>query len=154
MKTYWPSIALVTYFFISDWFFFALFDLPLIIAIEESSKTNRLNLPFSLAILLAVSLSKEPILMAVLLLLPFVIQYFMNAITTERNLFISIISVIMKVVLTYSLLILIKMMFFDLLLNYHFISALLIKSLLTMLIAIFYSIKLPSWKTGKNSFSY
>lgn len=152
MKTYWPSIALVSYFFISDWPFFAFFDLPLIIAIGESSKTNRLNLPFSLAILLTASLSKEPLLMAVLLL-PFVIQHFMNTITTERNLFTSIFSVIMKVVLTYGLIILIKMMFFDLLINYQYLSALLLKSLLTMLLALVYSIKVTPWISGQSSFS-
>lgn len=153
MKNYLPSITLVTSFLISDWPLFSFFDIPLAIAIGESGKTNKLNLPFSLAILLCASLSREPLFIVVLLLLPFVIQHFMNSITTERNLFISIFSVILKVVLTYGVFVLIKMLFFDLQVNYQFLNILLPKSLLTLLLALFYDIKVSPWISGQSSFS-
>lgn len=153
MKTYWPSITLVSSFLISNWPFFSLFDLPLVIAIGQSGKNNRLNLPFSLTILLCASLSREPLFLVVLLLLPFTIQYLMNPITTGRNLFISISSVIMKVVLTYSAFLIIKVLFFNLQINSQFLNILLPKVLLTMLLALFYDIKVSPWISGQSSFS-
>ncbi len=153
MKTYWPSIILVSSFLVSTWPFFSLFDLPLAISISQSGKDNRLNLTFSLAILLCASLSREPLFLVVLLLLPFAIQYFMNHITISRNIFFSIFSVILKVILVYIIFLLIKVWFFNLIVSYQFIIILLPKVLLTMLLALFYDIKVSPWISRQSSFS-
>ncbi|MBT9164283.1 MAG: hypothetical protein DDT22_00113 [candidate division WS2 bacterium] len=91
--------------------------------------------------------------MVALLLLPFAIQYLMNLITTGRNPFISIFTVILKVVLAYGVFVLIKMMFFNLQVNYQFLNILIPKVLLTMLLALFYDIKVSPWISGQSNFS-
>ncbi len=154
MKTYWPSIILISSFFISTWPFFSLFDLPLAITISQSGKNHRLNLPFFLTILLGASVSREPLFLVVLLLLPFAIQYIINLITTGRNLFISTSSVDLKVMLTYTAFLIIKVLFFNLQINSQFLTALLPKVLLTMLLALFYAIKVSPWISGQSSFSH